>query len=240
MLKNFLFYLQSKITVGEEQSGAAISADTAAEPVEKVQTIFDVMMDSWYIMGPLLILSILAVYIFFERTMAISRAMKEEGNFFDKIKDYIHSGKFDSARNLCGTTDSPVARMLDKGITRIGKPLNDITAAIENVGKLEIYKLEKNLTALATIAGAAPMIGFLGTVIGMVQVFYNMQTKGAVEIDDLAGGMKFAMVTTIAGLIVGIIAYVAYNFLVARVSAVIHKMEAGSIEFLDILEEPGK
>ncbi|MEZ7940039.1 MAG: MotA/TolQ/ExbB proton channel family protein, partial [Flavobacteriales bacterium] len=113
-------------------------------------------------------------------------------------------------------------------------------AAIENVGKLEIYSLEKNLTALATIAGAAPMIGFLGTVIGMVQVFYNMQTKGAVEIDDLAGGMKFAMITTIAGLIVGIIAYVAYNSLVARVSKVINKMEAGSIEFLDILEEPGK
>jgi biopolymer transport protein ExbB len=130
--------------------------------------------------------------------------------------------------------------MLDKGLSRIGKPLNDITAAIENVGKLEIYSLEKNLTALATIAGAAPMIGFLGTVIGMVQVFYNMQTKGVVEIDDLAGGMKFAMITTIAGLIVGIIAYVAYNSLVARVSKVINKMEAGSIEFLDILEEPGK
>jgi biopolymer transport protein ExbB len=130
--------------------------------------------------------------------------------------------------------------MLDKGLSRIGKPLTDITAAIENVGKLEIYSLEKNLTALATIAGAAPMIGFLGTVIGMVQVFYNMQTKGAVEIDDLAGGMKFAMITTIAGLIVGIIAYVAYNSLVARVSKVINKMEAGSIEFLDILEEPGK
>jgi len=130
--------------------------------------------------------------------------------------------------------------MLDKGLSRIGKPLTDITAAIENVGKLEIYSLEKNLTALATIAGAAPMIGFLGTVIGMVQVFYNMQTKGVVEIDDLAGGMKFAMITTIAGLIVGIIAYVAYNSLVARVSKVINKMEAGSIEFLDILEEPGK
>jgi biopolymer transport protein ExbB len=157
-----------------------------------------------------------------------------------KIKDYVHDAKIESARNLCSTTDSPVARMLDKGLSRIGKPLTDITAAIENVGKLEIYSLEKNLTALATIAGAAPMIGFLGTVIGMVQVFYNMQTKGVVEIDDLAGGMKFAMITTIAGLIVGIIAYVAYNSLVARVSKVINKMEAGSIEFLDILEEPGK
>lgn len=235
---NPLFYLQTGgITVGDETTTEA--GEIAAESV-KNQGIIDVMIDSWYIMGPLLILSILAVYIFFERSMAITRALKEEKNFMAKIKDYIHDSKFESARNLCSTTDSPVARMLDKGISRIGKPLNDITAAIENVGKLEIYNLEKNLTALATIAGAAPMIGFLGTVIGMVQVFYNMQTKGVVEIDDLAGGMKFAMVTTIAGLLVGIIAYVAYNSLVARVSKVIHKMEAGSIEFLDILEEPGK
>jgi len=240
MFKNLLFYLQEgAINIGGQEAGGT-EPGQLAEKTEEVQTIFDVMKDSWYIMGPLVILSVLAVYIFFERSMAISRALKEEQNFFDKIKDYIHDGKFDSARNLCGTTDSPVARMLDKGIMRIGKPLNDITAAIENAGKLEIYKLEKNLTALATIAGAAPMIGFLGTVIGMVQVFVEMQSKGVVEIDDLAGGMKFAMVTTIAGLIVGIIAYVVYNYLVARVSAVIHKMEAGSIEFLDILEEPGK
>jgi len=235
---NPLFYLQNgTLSVGEDTTEAAT---TAVEEAENTQGIIDVMLESWYIMGPLLVLSILAVYIFFERTMAISRALKEEKNFMMKIKDYIHDGKIESARNLCSTTDSPVARMLDKGISRIGKPLNDITAAIENVGKLEIYNLEKNLTALATIAGSAPMIGFLGTVIGMVQVFYNMQTKGVVEIDDLAGGMKFAMVTTIAGLIVGIIAYVAYNSLVARVSKVVHKMEAGSIEFLDILEQPGK
>jgi len=235
---NPLFYLQSgNITVGDETTQGATEA---AEEIVKSQSIMDVMIDSWYIMGPLFILSILAVYIFFERSMAISRALKEEKNFMAKIKDYVHDAKIESARNLCSTTDSPVARMLDKGLSRIGKPLNDIIAAIENVGKLEIYSLEKNLTALATIAGSAPMIGFLGTVIGMVQVFYNMQTKGVVEIDDLAGGMKFAMITTIAGLIVGIIAYVAYNYLVAKVSKVINKMEAGSIEFLDILEEPGK
>jgi len=235
---NPLFYLQNGgLTVGDETTNTATEV---AEEAVKSEGIIDVMLESWYIMGPLLVLSILAVYIFFERSMAISRALKEEKNFMPKIKDYVHDAKIESARNLCSTTDSPVARMLDKGLSRIGKPLTDITAAIENVGKLEIYSLEKNLTALATIAGAAPMIGFLGTVIGMVQVFYNMQTKGVVEIDDLAGGMKFAMITTIAGLIVGIIAYVAYNSLVARVSKVINKMEAGSIEFLDILEEPGK
>ncbi len=234
---NPLFYLQNGgVTIGDETTNTATEV---AEEAVKTEGIIDVMLESWYIMGPLLILSILAVYIFFERSMAISRALKEEKNFMPKIKDYVHDGKIESARNLCSTTDSPVARMLDKGLSRIGKP-ELITPAIENAGKLEIYSLEKNLTALATIAGAAPMIGFLGTVIGMVQVFYNMQTKGVVEIDDLAGGMKFAMITTIAGLIVGIIAYVAYNSLVARVSKVINKMEAGSIEFLDFLEEPGK
>ncbi len=235
----FLFFLQeSGLSVNGEQT------DAAGEMVENMdgyteQSIIDVMIDSWYINGPLLILSVLAVYIFIERVMAINRALKEEKDFMNKIKDYIHDGKFDSAKNLCSTSATPVARMLEKGIQRIGKPMDDIKASIENAGKLEIYKLEKNLSTLATISGAAPMIGFLGTVIGMVVVFQNIRMSG-MDIENLSGGMMFAMLTTIVGLVVGILAYMAYNYLVARVSKVIHNMEAGSVEFIDILEQPGK
>lgn len=222
------------------------AANEAAENIseeskEVTVSILDLLMEGgWYIMIPLALLSIIAIYIFFERTFAITKALKEEKDFMNKIKDYIHDGKLDSAKNLCSTSHTPIARMLGKGIARIGKPLKDISASIENVGKLEIYSLEKNLSVLATIAGVAPMIGFLGTVIGMVQVFVQMEVAGSVEVQDISAGTKQAMVTTIVGLIVGIIAYMAYNYLVGKVSKVIHKMEASSIEFIDILEEPGK
>ena len=226
--------------------GTINAANEAAENIseeskEVTVSILDLLMEGgWYIMIPLALLSIIAIYIFFERTFAITKALKEEKDFMNKIKDYIHDGKLDSAKNLCSTSHTPIARMLGKGIARIGKPLKDISASIENVGKLEIYSLEKNLSLLATIAGVAPMIGFLGTVIGMVQVFVQMQVAGSVEVQDISAGSKQAMVTTIVGLIVGIIAYMAYNYLVGKVSKVIHKMEASSIEFIDILEEPGK
>lgn len=221
-------------------SGAVEEVVASAGPSGyREQGIVDVLIDSWYINGPLLVLSVIAVYIFLERSMAVNKALQEEKDFMNKIKDYITNGKLDSAMNLCATTNNPVARMLGKGISRIGKSLKEISVSIENVGKLELYQLEKNISTLATIAGAAPMIGFLGTVIGMVQVFYDIQVYGT-DIEVLGGGMQFAMVTTIFGLIVGIIAYMAYNYLVARVSKVIHKMEAGTIEFIDILEEPGK
>ncbi|MDP4952442.1 MAG: MotA/TolQ/ExbB proton channel family protein [Flavobacteriales bacterium] len=226
--------------------GTINAANEAAENIseeskEVTVSILDLLMEGgWYIMIPLALLSIIAIYIFFERTFAITKALKEEKDFMNKIKDYIHDGKLDSAKNLCSTSHTPIARMLGKGIARIGKPLKDISASIENVGKLEIYSLEKNLSVLATIAGVAPMIGFLGTVIGMVQVFVQMEVAGSVEVQDISAGTKQAMVTTIVGLIVGIIAYMAYNYLVGKVSKVIHKMEASSIEFIDILEEPGK
>jgi biopolymer transport protein ExbB len=176
--------------------------------------------------------------VFIERTLAIRKAEKVAPDFMDKIRDYISQGSFDSARNLCQDSDTPMARMLDKGISRIGKDLKDISVAIENIGKLEIYNLEKNLSSLATVAGAAPMVGFLGTVIGMVNVFLDMETAGTVRVEDISSGTKQAMITTIVGLIVGIIAYMAYNNLVSKVSKVVHKMEATSIEFIDILEEP--
>ena len=158
-----------------------------------------------------------------------------------RIKEYVNQNNLDSAKNLCATTDSPVARMVEKGVSRIGKPMNDIKASIENVGKFEISKLENRLSSLATISGIAPMIGFLGTVLGMIKVFFNLKNSGIAGdfLESLSGGIMMAMVTTVAGLIVGILAYFFYNFLVARVSRVVQNMEAHSIEFIDILEEPG-
>lgn len=234
--------LIANLLQGVQITGEPSAAESLSNAPQDVDvSILQLLMEGgWYIMLPLAFLSILAVYIFIERLFAVNKALKEEKDFMNKIKDYINDGKLDSAKNLCATSNTPMARMLEKGIMRIGKPLRDISVAIENVGKLEIYRLEKNLSTLATIAGAAPMIGFLGTVIGMVNVFLQMEVVGTVQVDDISSGTKQAMVTTIVGLIVGIIAYMSYNYLVSKVSKVIHKMEASSIEFIDILEEPVK
>ncbi len=215
----------------------------ASEPItEETISIWQLIVDGgWYIMVPLAILSIIAVYIFVERWLAINKASKEDKDFMNRIRDYVSDGKLEAARSLCTTTATPIARMIDKGVSRIGKPMDDVSASIENVGKLEVYKLEKGLPTLATVAGAAPMIGFLGTVIGMIFTFHAMKISGAgVEIDALSGGIMQAMVTTVAGLVIGILAYIAYNTLVVRVDKVVHRMEAQSIEFIDLLEEPSK
>jgi len=206
---------------------------------ETTLQFWDLVLKGGWIMIPILILSILAVYIFFERYFAISKASKTDINFMNKIKDYIHDDKIESAQTLCQSIDSPVARMIDKGIQRIGRPLDDITAAIENVGKLEISKLEKGLPTLATAAGAAPMIGFLGTVMGMIRAFYDMANAGSnIDITLLSNGIYTAMVTTVAGLIVGIISYIAYNILVAKVEKVVYQLELNTTEFMDLLNEP--
>ena len=222
-----------------------VASNTASEaapiiPTEDTISILQLFIDGGlYIMIPLLIFNILAVYIFVERYLAIQKASKNDNTFMNNIKDFIHDGKIDAAKTLCRSTDAPSARMIEKGISRIGKPLNDISAAIENVGKLEIYKLEKSLAILATIAGAAPMIGFLGTVIGMIFTFHEMKISGnGVEISQLSGGIMQAMITTVAGLIVGIMAYVFYNFLVSKVEKVVYKLEVTSVEFMDLLQEP--
>jgi biopolymer transport protein ExbB len=192
-------------------------------------------------MIPIILLSFVAIYIFVERYYVITRASKEDINFMNRIKDYIYDGKIDAAMALCRSTESPAARMVEKGINRLGRPLNDVNTAIENVGKLEIYKLEKGLPVLATVAGAAPMIGFLGTVIGMIQAFYDMSNAGNnIDVSMLSNGIYTALVTTVAGLIVGIIAYFAYNSLVVKVEKVVFKLEATSTEFMDILNEPAK
>ena len=182
---------------------------------------------------------LLAVYIFFERFFVIRQAQKEDSLLMNRIKDYIHDGKIDAALALCKSQDSPVSRMLEKGIQMIGRPIRDVNAALENVGRLEIYKLEKGLPTLATAAGGAPMIGFLGTVMGMIIAFYDMANAGNnIDVSLLSNGIYTAMVTTVAGLIVGIIAYLAYNILVAKVEKVVFQLEANTSEFMDLLNEP--
>lgn len=204
-----------------------------------IDLIFSGGMGSIIIIGVLFILLFVACYIYFERLFAIKAASKIDKNFMNQIRDYVTGGKLDAAKMLCAQTDSPVARLTEKGVSRIGKPLDDINTAIENAGTLEVYKLEKNVSVLATVAGAAPMIGFLGTVIGMILAFHEMATSGGqAEMGSLASGIYTAMTTTVAGLIVGIIAYIGYNHLVNRTDKVVHKMEANAVEFLDLLNEP--
>lgn len=212
-----------------------------AEQVTSVETIsvMQLIIDGGWPMIPLTLLFIWAIYIFFERTFAINKASKTDPNFVDNVKNAIVDGDINKANALCDNYSTPVSLMIKKGISRLGKPLKDIQASIENTGKLEVFKLEKSLSMLATIAGAAPMIGFLGTVLGMISTFHEMyQSGGQVEIDQMAGGIMQALVTTVAGLIVGIVAYIGYNTLVARVDKEVHKMEASTLEFLDVLNQP--
>jgi biopolymer transport protein ExbB len=192
-------------------------------------------------MIPMLIMSFIAVYIFIERWVAIKKASKEDTTFMARIKDYILDGKIEAASSLCQQANTPSARMIEKGISRLGKPMNDVLVAIENVGNIETNKLEKGFNILATIAGGAPMLGFLGTVIGMVQAFYDMANAGNnVDITVLSNGIYTAMITTVAGLVVGIVAYFAYNVLVSRLDQVVQKMETRTMEFMDLLNEPIK
>lgn len=217
----------------------ALNAPALAEEPEKMN-LWTMATYGGPIMIVLALMFALAIYLFVERLVTLKKASKEDKSFMNRIKDYIHDGKIDSAIRLCHETDNPTARMVEKGISRLGRPMNDVLVAIENVGNIEIAKLEKGLVILATIAGGAPMLGFLGTVTGMVSTFYNMaQTSGGtIELGSLSTGMYQAMVTTIGGLIVGILAYFAYNYLVARIDAVMRKLETGTMEFLDLLNEP--
>lgn len=209
------------------------------ETTETTLSALELALKGGWVMAILALLFFIAVYIFFERFMALRNASKEDINFMNRIKDYIHEGKIESATALCQSEKNPIATMIEKGISRLGRPLNDINTTIENVGNLEIAKLEKSLPTLATISGGAPMIGFLGTVIGMIRAFYDMSQAGNnIDVQLLANGIYTAMVTTVGGLIVGILAYFAYNYLVAKVEKVVHKMEARTTEFMDLLNEP--
>lgn len=218
----------------------AVNGVGMTETMQEPMNLFKMATYGGWIMIVLAVLLALAVYLFIERLVVINAAKKEDRSFMDRIKDYIHEGKIDSALNLCRQTNTPSARMVEKGITRIGRPMNDVQVAVENVGNLEVANLEKNLVILATIAAGAPMLGFLGTVIGMVQTFYNMagNASGVIELSALSEGMYQAMVTTIGGLIVGILVIFAYNYLVSRIDAVVRRLEGRTMEFMDLLNEP--
>ena len=226
-----------------QDTAQAVDPLVEGEPVEKTLSIIELITtggtDGIVIISLLMVMLILTLYIYFERILSIKEASKVDSNFMNQIKDYVSNGKIESAQNLCSTVDSPVSRLISKGISRIGKPLEDINTAIENAGRLEIYSLEKNVSVLATISGAAPMIGFLGTVIGMIlSIFEIANSGGSIDIKTLADGLYTAMTTTVGGLIVGIVAYVAYNHLVVKTDKVVYQMEANSLEFLDLLNEP--
>ena len=215
-----------------------VMQEQAAQMVQEL-SVWDLTMRGGFIMIPLAILSIISIYIFVERCIAIGRARKEDSSFMQRIRDYIHDGEIESARNLCNRTDTPYSRLILKGISRIGRPMNDVLVAIENTGNIEIANLEKGLPWLATTAAGGPMIGFLGTVIGMVNAFYNLASAGtSANIAVLADGIYAALVTTVAGLIVGIIALFAYNYLVARINKAMNNLEAKTMEFMDLLNEP--
>ena len=212
----------------------------AEEPVQEAINLWEMAQYGGWIMIILAILLAGACYIFIERLVILKKATQEDKSFMDRIRDYIHDGKIDSALNLCRTTNTPSARMVEKGITRIGRPMQDVQVAVENVGNLEVGKLEKGLVIMATIAAGAPMLGFLGTVLGMVQTFFNMANTsgGMIEMTALSTGMYQAMVTTIGGLIVGILAMFAYNYLVSRIDRVVRLLESRTLEFMDLLNEP--
>ncbi len=211
-----------------------------AETAQEGMNLWTMATYGGWIMIVLLVLLAIAVYMFIERMVAIHAAQKEDKMFMNKIKDYIHDGKIDSAINLCRQANTPTAHMVEKGISRIGRPMSDVQVAVENVGNLEVSKLEKGLVILATISAGAPMLGFLGTVLGMVETFYNMASSesGMIEMALLSDGMYKAMVTTVGGLIVGILVLFAYNFLVARIDAVVRQLEGRTMEFMDLLNEP--
>ncbi|MFQ3213893.1 MAG: biopolymer transport protein ExbB [Marivirga sp.] len=215
-------------------------ADTAAvSAADSSVNLFDLVLKGGFVMIPLLLLSIIAIAIFVERMMTLKKADKAPKGLLNQVKSLVSNGKINEAKALCNLENSPIAKMLEKGISRIGSPLKNIEVSIENVGKIEIYRLEKNLSTLATISGAAPMIGFLGTVTGMIQAFIAIaQEEGSVSPKLLSEGIYEAMITTAAGLAVGIIAYLGYNYLVTQVQKVIHKMEYTSVEFIDLLQEP--
>ncbi len=233
-IKTMLFnLLQSSIDT------AAVAGDMLPQQQEITFSLIKMAAKGGWLMLVLLALSILAIYIFGKKFWMIRKASMIDKNFMKDIHDLIHDGKIKSAVELCQKYDSPIARLVEKGIERIGRPLQDIQTAVENMGNVEVARLEKGLPMLATIAGGAPMIGFLGTVMGMIQAFFNMANAGNnIDITLLSGGIYTAMVTTVGGLIVGILAYFGYNYLTSRISDLVFKMESTTIDFMDLLHEP--
>ncbi|TSA34281.1 MAG: MotA/TolQ/ExbB proton channel family protein [Porphyromonadaceae bacterium] len=219
----------------------ANAANTVAKSVNTSLSVWDLTLKGGWVMIPIFLLSILAVYIFVERYFAIRKASIEDQSFMNRVREFIHDRKIEAAIRLSQSTNTPVSRMIEVGISRIGRPMADVNAAIENVGRLEIYKLERGLASLGAAAGAAPMLGFLGTVLGMIRAFYDMSMAGStIDIGILSNGIYTAMVTTAAGLLVGIPAYFFYNILVSKIETVVFVLETRSSEFMDLLNEPAK
>ena len=226
-----LFSLLAQTNMVEPVQAAALDAQAAVPPLN----LWSLSLKGGFIMIPIVLLSLVTIYIFVERLLVLRDAARQDNTFMQRIKDYIHAGDVESALNLCKKNPTPVARLIEKGITRLGRPMNDVLVAIENVGNIEVAKLERRFTWIATTAGGAPMLGFLGTVTGMVSAFYSM---AAADITTLSSGIYEALVTTVAGLVVGIIALFAYNYLVSRVNTVVNQLEASTMEFMDLLNEP--
>lgn len=239
-----LFQVQTNIdsmSTAVQDTVSTVAADTMPEMVmENSIQVFELAKSGGWIMIVLAVMLAFAIYLFIERLVVLVNATKEDKTFMNRIRDYIKEGKIESAIKLCRREDTPSAHMIEKGITRIGRPMQDVQVAIENVGNLEVSKLEKGLVLMATIAAGAPMLGFLGTVLGMIQTFYNMaqNASGVIEIAALSDGMYQAMVTTVGGLIVGILAMFAYNLLVSRIDRVVRQLESRTMEFMDLLNEP--
>ena len=230
-----LFSLLAQTNMVEPVQAAALDAQAAVPPLK----LWSLSLKGGFIMIPIVLLSLVTIYIFVERLLVLRDAARQDNTFMQRIKDYIHAGDVESALNLCKKNPTPVARLIEKGITRLGRPMNDVLVAIENVGNIEVAKLERRFTWIATTAGGAPMLGFLGTVTGMVSAFYSMAAAGeAADITTLSSGIYEALVTTVAGLVVGIIALFAYNYLVSRVNTVVNQLEASTMEFMDLLNEP--
>lgn len=221
-----------------------VDTSTVANGLNAVQnatenfSLLSLLQRGGWLMYPLYALFLATIFVFFERLIAIRKASRIEGNFMNIIRDNIMTGNLSGARNLARNTDNPVARIIDKGIQRIGKPIDNIEKSMENVGSLEIYKMERNLSVLSLVYGIAPMIGFLGTIFGMLQLFYTINSTGDFTPASIAGGIYTKMVTSASGLIIGLLAYVAYNFLNTQINKTVNKMEAASADFLDILQEP--
>lgn len=234
-----LLFAQVAPALADSIAGSNPVLTSVAVPDE--MNLWSMAMKGGWIMVVLGLLSVVCFYILFERNYVIRKAGKEDPMFMDKIKDYILAGEIKAAIAYCHSVDTPSARMIEKGISRLGRPVNDVQAAIENVGNIEVAKLEKGLSVMATISGGAPMIGFLGTVTGMVRAFFEMANAGNnIDITLLSGGIYEAMITTVGGLVVGIIAMFAYNYLVTLVDGVVNKMEAKTMAFMDLLNEPAK
>lgn len=223
------------------ENAAQVDAEPQIESIRLIEVISNMGLFGWIIMGILFLLLLVSVYLTVERYITIKKAGKVDPNFMNQIRNHVSNGKVEAARAICIQTNTPISRMVEKGVMRLGKPLKDVNAAVENVGNLEVAKLEKNLSTLATISGAAPMLGFLGTVTGMIQAFYKLSAAGSqIDTAQLAGGIYEALFTTAFGLAVGIVSFIAYNWLVSIMQKVIFKMEANSVEFIDLIQEPAR